>query len=91
LPKGFERNNNKEFIKFLGYAKGSAGEVRSMLYITLDLNYIQENSFNKNFESSVNIIAQISNFIKYLRRYTIKEKLTKARSFIILIFQSFNL
>jgi len=91
IAEGFERNNNKEFIKFLGYAKGSAGEVRSMLYITLDLNYIQENSFNKNFESSVNIITQISNFIKYLRRYAVKEKLTKARSFIILIFQSFNL
>jgi len=91
IAEGFERNNNKEFIKFLGYAKGSAGEVRSMLYIALDLNYIQENSFNKNFESSVNIITQISNFIKYLRRYTVKEKLTKARSFIISIFQSFNL
>jgi four helix bundle protein len=91
IAEGFERNNNKEFRKFLGYAKGSAGEVRSMLYIALDLNYIQENSFNKNFESSVNIIAQISNFIKYLRRYTVKEKLTKARSFIISIFQSFNL
>jgi four helix bundle protein len=90
IAEGFERNNNREFIKFLKYSKGSAGEVRSMLYIALDLDYISKDSFNKNYGIAINIITQISNFIKYLRKYTIKEKLTKARTFIISIFQSFN-
>jgi len=27
-----ETDNNKEFVRFLGYSKGSADEVRSMLY-----------------------------------------------------------
>lgn len=40
IAEGFERNNNKEFIKFLGYSKGSAGEVRALLYLALDLDYI---------------------------------------------------
>jgi len=40
IAEGFERDNNKEFIKSLGYSKGSAGEIRSMLYVALDLNYI---------------------------------------------------
>ncbi|OGU73861.1 MAG: four helix bundle protein [Ignavibacteria bacterium RBG_16_34_14] len=90
-PRRDERNNNKEFIKFLKYSKGSAGEVRSMLYVALDLDYISKNSFNINYELSIKIITQISNFIKYLRRYAIKGKLTKASSFIILFFQFFNL
>jgi four helix bundle protein len=44
IAEGFERDSNKELMKFLTYAKGSAGEVRSMLYVALDLNYMSEES-----------------------------------------------
>ena len=69
ISEGFERDNNKEFMNFLGYAKGSAGEVRSMLYVALDLNYITLKDFNKTYNEAVNIITQISNFKKYLRNF----------------------
>ena len=59
ISEGYERDNNKEFIK-LAYGKGSAGEVRSMLYVTLDLNYISEDDFDKHYNAAVNIITQIS-------------------------------
>jgi len=72
IAEGFERNNNKEFVLFLKYSKGSAGEVRSMLYVALDLNYIQKNAFDKCYENAINIITQISNFIKYLKQYSSK-------------------
>ena len=78
IAEGFERNNNREFIMFLKYSKGSAGEVRSMLYVALDLGYISKDSFEKNYNRAINIITQISNFIKYLRTYAVKKKLTKA-------------
>jgi four helix bundle protein len=86
IAEGFERNNNREFIKFLKYSKGSAGEVRSMLYVALDLNYISKDFFDNNFETAINIITQISNFIKYLRKHAIKEKISNVRSFIFLMF-----
>ena len=80
ISEGYERDNNKEFMNFLGYAKGSAGEVRSMLRAALDLNYISKKEFDKNYSASVNIITQISNFKKYLRNYTIKENIKNIKT-----------
>jgi four helix bundle protein len=73
IAEGFERNNNKEYIKFLGYSKGSAGEVRSMLYVANDLGYISQDSFNIHYQMAINIITQLSNFIKYLKSSSIKK------------------
>ncbi|MBK7227794.1 MAG: four helix bundle protein [Ignavibacteriales bacterium] len=71
IAEGFERNNNKEYVKFLGYSKGSAGEVRSMLYVAIDLGYISQDSFSVHYQMAINIITQISNFIKYLKKSSI--------------------
>lgn len=42
ITEGFERGTRSEFIQFLGYSKGSCGELRSQLYRTLDLKYISQ-------------------------------------------------
>jgi four helix bundle protein len=73
IAEGFERNNNKEFVVFLKYSKGSAGEIRSMLYVALDLNYISKSTFDEYYTSVIKIITQISNFIKYLKNYSGKK------------------
>ncbi len=83
ISEGFERDNNKEFMKFLGYSKGSAGEVRSMLYVALDLQYISKVEFDNSYEEAVNIIKQISNFKKYLRNYAMKEKIKNIKMFLL--------
>jgi four helix bundle protein len=83
IAEGFERDNNKEFRNFLGYAKGSAGEVRSMLYVAMDLNYISKSLFDENYLRARNIITQIANFKKYLRNYAVKEKIENIKSFIL--------
>ncbi len=36
VAEGFERNGTNEFVHFLSMAKGSAGEVKSHLFVTLD-------------------------------------------------------
>ena len=83
IAEGFERNNNKEYAKFLGYSKGSAGEVRSMLYIALDLGHISKDNFTVCYDSSLNVITQISNFTKYLRKYSVKAKFENIKLLLV--------
>lgn len=45
IAEGFERFRQREQHQFLSIAKGSAGEVRSMLYAGLDLGYCSEDLF----------------------------------------------
>ena len=44
IAEGFERGTRAEFIMFLGYAKGSCGEIRSQLYRLLDRTYITDDN-----------------------------------------------
>ena len=64
--RGIRERFNKEFAYFLNVAKGSAGEVRSILYILLDNEYIDAPSFEKLEKELSNISAQLSNFRKFL-------------------------
>ena len=66
IAEGFERNGNKEFIKFLYYSKGSLGEVRNLISLALDLKYIEENEYKEFVAICISLSQQIANFIKYL-------------------------
>lgn len=66
VAEGFERMGNKEFRKFLFISKGSCGEVRSMSYLAMDLQYISKNEFEKIRSSSIEISRMLSGLIKKL-------------------------
>ena len=67
IAEGFERDSSRDFARFLRYSKGSAGEVRSMLYIALDLEYITKEKFDELYELSLIIIKRIASLKKYLK------------------------
>jgi four helix bundle protein len=74
IAEGFERGTKKEFIQFLFIAKGSAGEVRSQLYIALDLGYIKQDTFDSLNSDLLSISKKLSGFIQYLQSSSLKGK-----------------
>ncbi|MEM8965446.1 MAG: four helix bundle protein [Bacteroidota bacterium] len=61
IAEGFEYDNTKDFIRFLRYAKGSAGELRSQLYILHHSEIVQQAEYEalraQLLEMSVNYLA----------------------------------
>ncbi|PIZ44144.1 MAG: four helix bundle protein [Armatimonadetes bacterium CG_4_10_14_0_8_um_filter_66_14] len=67
IAEGFERGGNREFIQFLFIAKGSAGEVRSQLYVAADLGYVDEGTLRDLKKLTETVSRLIAGFIKYLK------------------------
>ena len=66
IAEGFESNTQQTFIKYLGYAKASAGEVRAQLYIVKDQGYISGEDLKKAFEMAEICSKQLSCLVYYL-------------------------
>ncbi len=68
IAEGFDMNTDKEFAHFLFIAKASASEVKSQLYLALDLDYISETDFKDLIIKTTEVSKLISGFIKYLKK-----------------------
>ncbi|MDX6305449.1 MAG: hypothetical protein QOI77_2418 [Blastocatellia bacterium] len=72
IAEGFERSGTGEFMQFLATAKGSAGEVRSQLYVALDQDYITRTRFEVMGNSATQISRMISGLMSYLCKSGVK-------------------
>ena len=68
IAEGFERETRKELIRFLYFAKGSAGECRNILNIIYKLQFIDNEIFNKFKNEVFEISQQLGSYIKYLKK-----------------------
>ncbi len=69
VAEGFDSESNREFIRFLRYAKRSCSEVQSELYVALDERYISQEEFNEAYELARRTRAATRGFINYLKKY----------------------
>ncbi|HXT64948.1 MAG TPA: four helix bundle protein [Pyrinomonadaceae bacterium] len=72
IAEGFERSGTGEFNQFLATAKGSAGEIRSQLYVALDQNYLSEATFGQLRDQATEVGRMIGGLMTYLKKSGIK-------------------
>ena len=73
IAEGFERSATNEFRHFFSIAKGSVGEVRSQLYVALDVGYLAEVQFQKLYDLTNEISSLIGGFVRYLETIKLKK------------------
>ena len=66
IAEGFESRTQRIFIDLLGRARGSAGEVRSQLYIALDRGYLTKQHFEEIYKLADKASRQLYRLISYL-------------------------
>jgi four helix bundle protein len=67
IAEGFERASRKEYLQFLNIAKGSAGEVRSLLRVGLEIGYLDLTTYESLKEESAKLSAYLSNHRKSIK------------------------
>ena len=69
IAEGFECGNNGNFIRFLNYAKGSCGELRSQLHVAFKLDLVNEKLFVELNEVLIILSRKIAAFVNYLKKF----------------------
>ncbi|MCU7836174.1 MAG: four helix bundle protein [gamma proteobacterium symbiont of Taylorina sp.] len=67
IAEGLERQSDKETIQFLNYARGSSAELRTQIYIGIEIGYIQKRTGLAWVQESKELSAMIMSLIKYLK------------------------
>lgn len=80
IAEGFERDSKNEFVNFLSYSKGSAGETISQLYRALDRRHITVDEFNQLKSNTEEVGKLIGGLIQYLNRSNIRGQKFKDRA-----------
>jgi four helix bundle protein len=66
--EGFDAGFDNEFVVFLKYARRSASEIQSEIYLALDRKYVDESAFKQIYDKATEAKKIINALIAYLRR-----------------------
>lgn len=70
IAEGFGKYSTKEFIHYLDTAHNSASEVKSIVYVLLDLNYLEEAKAKEIQDKADKVKALSLALIRYLANRT---------------------
>jgi four helix bundle protein len=62
IAEGFDCDSNVEFARFLGIARRSAVEIQSLLYVALDVGYIDNETFRNQYDQAGKVKTLVSAF-----------------------------
>ncbi len=65
IAEGYERDSQRDFIRFLRIAKGSAGELRTQLYIATRQSLISRETSSALVDESRQLAAMLQSLIQY--------------------------
>jgi four helix bundle protein len=66
IAEAFERGGDKEFRQFLSLAKGSAGELKSQLYVAADVGLLSQDQFKELYSLANDTARMVAGFMRYL-------------------------
>lgn len=67
IAEGFGKFSHREFIRYLDIAQSSALEVKSILYVLLDMNYLGEQKINELHDLFDDVRSLTLGLIRYQR------------------------
>jgi four helix bundle protein len=67
IAEGFERYSRKEYVNFLNIAKGSAGEVRSLVRVALEVGYFDRPTYDELYNQALDLSRMLSSQINAIK------------------------
>lgn len=64
IAEGYERDSNADFIRFLYYAKGSCGEIRSQLHLARRVRLLTDQTATAMIEEARSLSRKLGAYIK---------------------------
>jgi four helix bundle protein len=68
IAEGFAKKSDRDFARFLDIARGSITGVQSLLYVALDIEYIDKNEFDQLRAMTEKTASLVSGLTSYLRK-----------------------
>ena len=72
IAEGFERQSLKESLQFFSYAKGSCGELRTQIYIGVDIGYVEKETGSLWIVETKEISSMIAGLMQTRKSFTNK-------------------